>query len=244
MAEMDGKTLQMLVALAKQKTPVKLVNAYKSYPVSHEAAILSLSKSGLVRVQTHKHQILCLYREQNTTLIGQAFPGYIKAHVENLDLVHLTADLGRFQYSPEPFTARETARVTPRDVIPVWVTIKETGFRIRCELSDISLEGLAFLLPVEYYVPNRFRRGAEVLVTFELPAIGSGQPTEVRGQGAIRNTMGAAGLQKKRIGVRLRYQNPQNFVVSQFIQMRIQELLREMDMSFVGLTRLSRNDPS
>lgn len=240
MVDTTDKLLQIFSQLGREKTPVQLVNAYKGYPISHDAYLLAVTNTGKIRIQTHKHQILCLYREQETIILSKAFPGYVKGRLENLDVAQNQAVLGRFEYSQEKFAQRETARVSPQGLLEVWITLKETGFRIKCEINDISLEGMSVLLPIEFYVPNRIRRGAELLISFELPSGGTAPPIEIRGRAMIRNTMGAAAMQKKRIGLRVHYDSQQSYLISQYVQNRIQDLAREMDMTHAALTRLAQ----
>ncbi len=240
MAELEEKLLRIFVRLAREKTPIRLLNTFKGYPISNDALILSVSQQGLLRVQTHKRQVLCLNFDHETIILGDVFPGYCKARAERIDMPNCQTDLTRLQYIQEKLIQRETARVVPRESTAIWVTLKENSFRIKCELADISLEGMAVWLPIEFFVPNRIRQGAEILLTFELPIPGSSQMIEIRGSGTIRNTLGAAGYQQKRVGIRTQYERPHNYQISQYIQLRILEIMREMDMTYTALTRLSQ----
>jgi hypothetical protein len=238
MTDLQQRIERTFIRLAQQRKPVKLLNTYKGYPVSHPAIILSAEK-GQVKIQTHKHQVLCLNREHDTVMYGEMFPGYFKARVQRMEIANLQATLEDFRYIQEKLTLREIVRVTPRDHTPVWVTLKETGFRIKCELVDISQEGMGILLPIEYFVPNRIHLGAELLLAFELPELGSGKLATVYGRGIIRNTLGEAGQQHKRLGLRVYYDGPQRTLVFSYIQQRIQEIVREMERTFTALSRLS-----
>ena len=240
MAELEEKLLRIFARLARENTSIRLLNTFKGYPVSNDASILSVTQQGQIRIQTHKRQMLCLNFDHETLILGDAFPGYIKARAEQIDMPNCQADLTRLQYIQEKLVQRETARVVPRESTPVWVTLKEKNFRIKCEIVDISLEGMGVWLPIEFFVPNRIRRGAEVLLAFELPIPGSAQTVEIRGEGTIRNTLGAAGYQQKRVGIRTHYERPHNYQISQYIQLRILEIMREMDMTYNALTRLSQ----
>ncbi len=240
MDELEEKMLRIFARLARENVPIRLVNTFKGYPISNDASILSVSQQNHVRIQTHKRQMLCLNLDHETIILGDVFPGYLKARAEKIDMINCQTDLTRFQYIQEKLIQRETARVVPRENTPVWITLVENNFRIKCEIADISLEGMGVWLPIEFFVPNRIRRGAEILLAFELPISSSGQTAEIRGNGIIRNTMGTAGYQQKRVGIRTHYERPHNYQISQYIQLRILEIMREMDVTYNALTRLSQ----
>jgi len=241
MLEIDPNLIKMFLYLEQEHLPVRLMNAYKGYPVSNDAFTISVSPPYRIRMQVHKYQLICLHKERETIILGDLFTGYIRAQVNHLFVQDLQVDLINLEYNEEKFIQRETERVFPKEPIAVWITLKETKFKIKCELADISIRGLAFLIPIEFYAPHRFRRGEEILINFELPPLGRGQPVELRGKGIIRNTMGATSPDKKRIGLRTQYYDAQaESHIAQYIQYRSQEIVREMDITYAALVRLSQ----
>ena len=99
--DLNESILQVFNRLAYERKPVNLYNLYKSVPIIHEGIISRVDKQGYINITTHKHQILCMNRDADTTIISEYFPGYIKAKAKTIDLNNKAALLGNFKYINE-----------------------------------------------------------------------------------------------------------------------------------------------
>ena len=239
---MDVKETVALIfqKAAREQKSITLQNTYRSIPISNEARVLGVSKKGVVRIQTHEHQILCLNREASTIITGKMFPGYVKAKVNGVNFQTKEANLVKLEYISEKLAIRETLRVSPKDTTHVWLVLKETGFRIKCEIDDLSAEGMAIRLPIDYYVPNRIRLNAEVILNFQLQLQNNKNPFDITARALIRNTLGDVGSLQKRIGLRVYYNRDASLYVVQYVQQRAREIAQEMDFTYNMLLKLQK----
>ena len=236
--DLNETILQVFNRLAYERKPVNLYNLYKSVPIIHDGIISRVDKQGFINISTHKHQILCMNRDADTTIISEYFPGYIKAKAKTVDLNNKVALLGDFKYINEKLVQRETVRVAPKDPVVVWFTIRENNFRIKCELADISIEGLAIRLPIDYFVPSRIRQNAEALLNFQLSIPQQKSPVDIQARAIIKNTLGDVGSLHKRIGMRTFFERDANMYVMQYIQQRVRDITRELDFTYNALIKL------
>lgn len=239
--DLSKQILSILTRIQREKKEIKLTNYYKGVPVVYPAALLSVNQAGWIQVKVHKYQIICLNRDTETIIQNDFFEGYIQAKASNVDVGSASAVLSHFEYVKDKFLKRETFRVAPKEPTPIWLTIKEIGFKVKCQLVDVSAEGMAVHLPEDFYTPRRIKKSAEVLLEFQLPIIGISSPANVQARGIIKNTIGSAGYQQKRIGIRVYYDRRGGELVSQYAQQRMIELRREMDRTYDALLRLSRS---
>ena len=237
--DLNESILQIFNRLAREQKPVNLYNLYKSVPIIHDALVSKADKQGHIKILTHKHQALCMNRDADTIIISDYFPGYIKAKAKMVDLNKKEALLSDFKYIHEKLVQRETVRVAPKEPVTVWFTIKETGFRIKCDMANISIEGLAVHLPIDYYVPSRIRHNAEILLNFQLPIMQQKNPVEINVQGIIKNTMGDVGSLYKRIGMRAFFERDSNMFVMQYVQQRVRDITRELEFTYNALIKLN-----
>jgi hypothetical protein len=209
--------------------------------VVYPAVVLSVNQAGWIQVKVHKYQIICLNRDTQSIIQSDFFEGYIQAKSSNVDVRSASAVLSHFKYVRDKFLKRETFRVAPKEPIPIWPTMKEIDFKVKCQLVDVSAEGMAVHQPEDYYAPKRIKKGAEILLEFQLPIIGLSSPAIVQACGIIKNTIGTAGYQQKRVGIRVYYDRRGGGFVSQYAQQRMIELRREMVRTHEALLRLSRS---
>ncbi|MCJ7623960.1 MAG: PilZ domain-containing protein, partial [Anaerolineaceae bacterium] len=140
----------------------------------------------------------------------------------------------------DEFMMRETFRVSPKEPTSVWLTMKRINFRLKCQLVDISAEGMAVFLPADYFAPQHIKKDAEVLLEFQLPSGGDASQVDIQARGIIKNTIGPAGYQQKRIGIRVYYDRRGGTLISQYTQQRMVDLRKEMDRTYDALFRLFR----
>ena len=154
-----------------KKKEIPLINSFKGLPISFNATILAIEGNN-VTVKVDRSQIVCMYRDHETYIQGEAFQGSIKGHVTQLDLFKLETILSYFEVPEVSFNDRAHIRVEPNNPISGNIKTKEARIPFRGILADISQGGLGIYIEERLFHPNIYRPGVEIIVEVSLPSLG------------------------------------------------------------------------
>jgi hypothetical protein len=170
MAQRD-EILQLFNRIKTQHNTCRLLNVYKGVPMNYEAEVLEVGRRSIV-LQTDKHQIVCLYRDRETFVQSDGFPLVVKAKVSDIDFPTVRAELTDFHYVDSfGIGDRTSVRVQPLDPLEVVVKSVHSGIRIRGEVSDISVGGVAVFIDRLIFPSSVFNVGSEISVEINVPGI-------------------------------------------------------------------------
>jgi hypothetical protein len=168
---MDGNTeiAGLFKQAAQAKQNIYLLNVYKGVPISYEASIVDVSWATM-KVMTQKYQVVCLYRERETYIQSRAWPHTIHARVVEVDLPNTLAVLTNFAYVKSRIGDRMRVRVQPVAALEGDIQAKNLQ-TFRCELADLSQDGVAIYVPARSYSPQLYPRGSEITLTLRFPGV-------------------------------------------------------------------------
>ena len=168
---MDGNTeiAGLFKQAAQAKQSLYLLNVYKGVPISYEASIVDVSWATM-KVQTQKYQVVCLYRERETYIQSRAWPHTIHARVVEVDLPNTQAVLTNFSYVKSRIGDRMRVRVQPVEALEGDIEAKDRQ-TFRCDLADLSQDGVAIYIASRNFSPQIYVRGAEITLTLRFPGI-------------------------------------------------------------------------
>lgn len=167
---MDANTeiISMFKQAAQAKQAIYLLNVYKGVPISYEASVVDVSWA-TIKVKTQKYQVVCLYREKETYIQSRAWQKILHARVVEVDLQKTEAVLTSFEYAKSRIGDRMRVRVQPLGPMEGDVQTKESPQNSRCELSDISQDGVSIYLPSRLYSPQIYAKGVNISLTLRFP---------------------------------------------------------------------------
>ena len=155
---------------AKANQAIYLVNVYKGVPISYEATLVDVSWA-TVKVKTQKYQVVCLYRERETYVQSRLWTDTLHARVVDVDIPKTEAVLTNFEYVKGRIGDRTRVRVQPEEPMEGDIQAAEVDQSFRCELADISRNGVAVYLPSRLYSPLIHAKGTPVTLELQFPGI-------------------------------------------------------------------------
>jgi hypothetical protein len=155
---------------AKAKQAIYLLNVYKGVPISYEATLVDVSWA-TVKVKTQKYQVVCLYRERETYVQSRLWTDTLHARVVDVDIPRTEAVLTNFEYAKGRIGDRTRVRVQPEEPMEGDIQARDVNPSFRCELADISLNGVAIYIPSRFYSPLIHVKGTPVTLDLQFPGI-------------------------------------------------------------------------
>ena len=121
---------------------VNCYNVYKGIPISKPAKILKLDKkNGSLTLKLHPYQLVPIYSELSTYLVGHPFKSPLFCKFSHLDPLTLVVVFQEFRFFDRPLKEREHVRVQLEGE-KLEVRLSHGGEIIVCTLFDISLGGV------------------------------------------------------------------------------------------------------
>jgi hypothetical protein len=255
----------LLKQIATEQSDIRLMNVYKGLPISHDAHINSVNDSE-IHVQSNRHQLACLYHQQETFLQSTEFPFVIRSQVISLHLGRQDATLSNLEIAPNNIGKREQIRVEPDEALTAYIRFNEAPMGIVAPVADISAEGAAVYLEPYMYSPRQCQPGLPVVVSVTLPDTVSQKLKKAvprplpgnRSTGTLHPeaSIGAAGtvvlsttgkiasvrseLIGFRVGLRLFFKDLARTVILQYIAQRQSEIIRDLSLLSDELYRLKK----
>jgi c-di-GMP-binding flagellar brake protein YcgR len=224
---MDQNIFQQLNIIFKKKQPVRLLNVYQGVPISYDAMIVGTTANS-VKMIIHKYQSVCLRLHKYTYFISPLLPGVIKASALAVDLATNIAILFDFQYSDDGIGKRMLVRAKPTEPIDVLLMNDTKTQRIKIQLMDISLTGMAVSAPQLLFNVEVFKQNSTVYAQFNLPGDAQGKFIPVNVTGTIVNINLDKSKQVYRIGLRIFPDEIAHPILVQYISRRQSEIMKDI----------------
>jgi hypothetical protein len=224
---MDQNIFQQLQIIFKKKQPVRLLNTYQGVPISYDAMIVDMTTNS-VRMIVHKYQSVCLRLLKYTYFESPLLPGVIKASALTVDLATNIAILGEFQYSDDGIGKRMLVRAQPTEPIDVLLMNDAKTQRIKIQLVDVSLTGMAVSAPKLLFNIEVFKQNSTIFPQFNLPGDVQGKYIPINVTGTIVNISLDKYKQVYRIGLRIFPYEAANPILVQYISRRQSEIMRNI----------------
>jgi hypothetical protein len=152
----------------KANQTIYLLNVYKGVPISYEATLVDVSWA-TVKVKTQKYQVVCLYRERETYVQSRLWTETLRARVVDVDIPKAEAVLTNFEYVKSRIGDRTRVRVQPEELMEGDIQAKDVNQSFRCELADLSQDGVAIYIPSRLFSPLLYSRGTAVTLDLRFP---------------------------------------------------------------------------
>jgi len=181
-----------------------------------------------VKMFVHKHQSACLRLHKYTYFESPLLPGVIKASALTVDLATNMAILGDFQYSDDGIGKCMLVRAQPTEPIDVLLLNDSKTQRIKIQLMDISLTGMAVSATQLLFNADVFKQNSTVYAQFNLPGKAQGKFIPVNVTGTIVNINLDKSKQVYRIGLRIFPDEIAHPILVQYISRRQSEIMKDI----------------
>lgn len=229
--ESGSQILASLRELAQQEQPLILLNTYRGVPVVTTARIINVS-SGYVAVSVHEFQAVCMSIEGNTHIQSDYLSQAYQAEAVAVDVLKKQAILTDFTPVEEGVGKRVNVRVRPDD--PMDVEITGDDFTINGKVADVSTSGVGiYTLAAYVFGEMPVEPGAAVSVTIRLPK--TQHALQLPGQ--VSNLVYQEGNIIQRIGVRIDAQAELVAELQDYVSVREEEILHELELIYDTLRR-------
>jgi len=233
---MNPEIYHLLSEAVEQKKDVKLINTYRSVPVSTNGQIIELHGNE-ARITTSLLQIIC-GRNQNISYINIGFQTLI-ARVTNSDLNEGSIDFSDFEICNNHIGKRKFIRVEPDNLLKAQITSPEFNPDDQGQdkwfnawLVDLSIHGAAIYVHPLIFNKATLGEGDSACLKFNLTNPGETSANQVELKAVIRNT---TSIEDKYIRIGLET-NPdpasENFLTSYVAHLQkkiIKELREKLD---------------
>jgi hypothetical protein len=234
--------LAVLQKLMEADLPVKLLNHYRGLPVSYDAQIIAIDQ-GALTLRVHRDQAVCIVLENRACLLevlpvaGRRLPASFWAEVVSLDLAKKQVVLAEFSRAGRDVDRRRAVRLQPEELIGVDMEVG--GIHFTGKLADISVTGLGiFSFGTYVFSEHLIARNAEITLECRLPVVDA--LLQVKGKAVHAASQRESFMQ--RVGIRIQADQEARQVLQQYIELRKEELLREL--SFIYDSMLVLRDKS
>jgi hypothetical protein len=222
----DSDILEILAVLMSRQEPVKLLNTYHGLPILYEAQIKSIMQ-GYVTLGVHKHQLVCMFLENETSLISKSLPARVDARVVSLDVVKKQVVLAEFTEAGKSDERRQAVRVRPEGLIDVNMRIGQESYSGK--LADVSVRGMGvYSFDTYLYGDQAIEKNTDIELELQLPVVD--YPLKVSGK--IMNTIPHRDPSLHRIGIRLRPDDNIKWKLQEYVAIRRDELHRELNLIY------------
>ncbi|MEI7988418.1 MAG: PilZ domain-containing protein [Chloroflexota bacterium] len=201
---------------------VKLINVYKSVPISFDARIKSISFDAVL-LKVHKYQAFCMQQSKYTYIDSNMLPKVVKGYVVNLDVDKNLAVLTDLSYIEGRIGDRELIRVEPKGSVNVLLI---NGIKSNGDLVNISLRGIGIFLDQGSFTPKAFGEEQRILLNFQMP--NSDQKINIIG--VVKNVSLDKAMKRYRIGIQIYPDQNTELEISRYVAHRQAEILREIKM--------------
>lgn len=243
-----------LKQISRNHGDIKLLNVYKGLPISYDAQIHSVGDSE-IQVHSSRHQLACLYYQEETYLQMEALPFIVRSQVVSLHLGNESATLSNLEAVPNNIGKRSQIRVEPEERLIALIQFQGATMSVTAPIADISAEGAGVYLEPYMFSPRLCQIGNPVSVSITLPdtvsqkLIKTAKPLrDIRTTGPLRHdaAVGSAGtvvltttgkitsvhseLVRYRVGMQLHFKDLSRTVILQYISQRQSEIIRDLSI--------------
>lgn len=172
----NGSNLKQLLDVMQE---VVVLCFYKGFPITSNAIFQSIHGDRIV-FKVSPPGSICLQSVKNAWILGGEFFDALKVSVVSFDVVSGSLEVSEPTYAGIKFGNRKVARVEPHEVIPVSVTLDESGEKAQGRIVDISLGGAGILLDPGQSLT--ISPGESVTMEMKFPEESGGQSVKIVGK--------------------------------------------------------------
>lgn len=229
--ESANQILVRVRELLEQEQPLILLNTYRGVPVVTTARITNVS-SGYVAVNVHEYQAVCMSMEGTTHVQSDHLNQAYQAEAVAVDVLKKQAILTDFIPVEEGIGRRVSVRVRPEN--PMDVEISGEDFSINGKVADISTSGVG-IYTLAAYVNGEMpiEQSDSVYVEVILP----NNSRALRLPGEVTNLVYHEGNIIQRIGVKIDAESDQLADLQDYVSVREDEILRELNLIYDTICR-------
>lgn len=209
--------------------PLICHNNFHGVPISNPGNICEI-QADFITLEVHPHQIACIWEEKRAYLEEASLPCIVKALPVSFSIENKEVILSHLQPAGPSFGKRMGLRVTPKD--PIRVEINQDKNQLTATLADISTDGVGvftFAALIEEDVT--FRKDRPAVINLPLPAY----PEVIHLTGVVTNVVKLRGNFVSRIGVRIQPDAKAQTILDQYILLRQQEIMEELQAFYLQL---------
>ena len=210
--------------LSQNDQIVKLTRQYKGITLAQEARIVEVTPDSAT-LQATRYQRFPLI-EGDIHLHSQAFPQPVAARISHINLEQGLLLLSDLAYAD--WKNRQTERVQPQK--PTYVNFIYHRISYRALIEDISIDGLGILANKNIDPRHYLKVGSKVRMNFKY--LSDQVFYGLKGMLVYRQKVG---LQLIKFGIHLYPNESQKLVLEEIISDRREEILEELDHSFLQI---------
>lgn len=227
MDEQKDKIIELIEYIASKKRKLKLIINFRGIPIDIDAGIIRCaSNTGNVRLGVHRWQIAPLKTTHTIFIESDLFPNLLVAEIEQLDLAKGIVTLQNLRYVIGSMGNRKNMRVQPENPI-LTELILGYGYRLKANVADISLNGLAINMAKEDFPQEdlfMLQIPVEIRLGLPVPSVKAIHDINVQGRIAYINES----QQSYRLGLLTFLKEPDLGIVRRYIFDRQTEILNEI----------------
>jgi CheY-like chemotaxis protein len=134
--------LEFLDVLRRNGGKVHLHNYYKGLSITNDALVSEIV-DGKVKVKTNYLQQKAIQYEQKSLILSETFPNAILCErVEKIVFEEQSVEFSQLRFITTSPVLRKTIRVVPEDEHRVTLFVKESIFRAKTSIEDISMDAV------------------------------------------------------------------------------------------------------
>ena len=220
--------LSVIRDLGQQNTTLELTKSFSGIEVHEEVSILEVNlDDATFRVNNTE---TCAALEGDVYLNSRLFPKPVMAQIKSLNLNRGMLVLSGFAYIDINWKKRRHERVQPKH--PIYVTLHWKGKATRPCMRNISVDGMGVMAYKLLESEMRIQPGSNVQLDFILPA--DHIFTALKGAIIHINPMGSF---LSVIGIQLFPKVKEARLLEQYVTLRKQEILEELNQVYWKLSR-------
>jgi hypothetical protein len=222
--QMTNSIAAAISALPSPYPPIILTKHYKGTCLNQQGRIVAINPNSATIQATQRLTFHIL--SGMVHLRTGVFPGAISATIHPVDFAHGTFHLSDLSYND--WQERRAERVQPK--YPTYVILHFYKKTFRAYLEDISTVGLGLLANSTLDPDGKLRPGVKILLEFQLPP----QHSFIHLMGTLvyRKIIGP---QLVKFGIHLRPNTGQKSALQDYITLRYDEILRELEQDYIRL---------
>jgi hypothetical protein len=197
-----------------------ILNAYRGVQFLCKAVLASVSEEKVIFKVSASPCATLLETGKHTFVLSANLLDPLQATVTSFDTTTGKLELSDFTYASSNVGSRREFRVEPAATIKM--EVESEGITYPGRLGDISMSGAGFY--VEKPESTEFKRGAEVVVNFHLPA------GDVRLPATLRSVEKTA--EETRLAVEFTENVPQKVAILRYINQRQTEIRTEVQQRY------------
>ena len=220
--------LSIIGYLRQQNAALELTKSFKGVLVQQDVSILEVNPDEASFRVTDTE--MCAALEGDVYLNSQLLPKPVTAQIKSLNLKKGTLVLSGFAYFDIEWKKRRHERVQPKKL--TFVNLQWKRKVARACIANISVDGMGLFAYKLLEHGLRLQPGSEVQLNFELPP--DRKYSALKGEIIYINPIGSF---TAAIGIRLLPKAKQSRLLGEYVALRKQEIMEELNRAYWELSR-------